>query len=143
MLQTEAGWRLGDPARLMRHRLSELCALLGRCSFRVTCEADLQRAIAGVLERAGLEVVREVELGDAGRVDLLLPGGAGGAVGIEVKIAGSAEAVLRQVARYAASGRVGGLLVASSRVQATFEPCSLSGVPVASVWCRRGLGGGV
>src|SRR5258708_35581089 len=72
--------------------------------FSYATEDDLQRGLAAALAGAGFDVEREVRLDNRSRIDLLV-----GRVGVEVKVAGAATSVLRQLRRYALSDRVDGL----------------------------------
>lgn len=89
--------------------------------FRFQSEDDLQAAIADGLTLRGFTVEREVRLGEHGRIDLLVDG----AVGLEVKVAGTLAAVLRQVGRYLQSDRIEGLIlvtaIASHSVASTVD----------------------
>ncbi len=98
-----------------------IAALLARERLPAHDEKALQAAIAGVLAANGLAFVRELRVA-GGIVDFLA-----GAVGIEVKIAGGARAVLRQCARYAADPRIAELLVVSAR--ALILPPAIGGKP--------------
>lgn len=67
-------------------------------------EKALQNGIEIALTRAGLQVEREVSLNPRGRIDFLVQTSAGGRrprTGLEVKVAGSVEAVMRQLQCYA------------------------------------------
>jgi hypothetical protein len=72
-----------------------VAALVRAHRFAYHDEATLQAGLAACLAAAGLPVRREVDLGRLGRIDLLVA-----RVGIEVKVAGSLDAVGRQVRRY-------------------------------------------
>jgi len=80
--------------------------------FRYSDEEDLQEGIAAVLTAAGLDVQREVILDERDRIDLLV-----GSVGIEVKVAGSAEDALRQLVRYAQHPEIEQLVLVTSQYQ--------------------------
>lgn len=78
-------------------------AILG-WRFMYGDEKALQNGIEVALHRAGLDVTREVSLNPRGRVDFLVQTTAGGRrprTGLEVKVAGSLEAVMRQLQCYA------------------------------------------
>jgi hypothetical protein len=62
--------------------------------FRYASEHELHHGIAAALRSAGLTPKGEVRL-SGGRIDFLVD-----RVGVEVKLAGSAETVARQLARY-------------------------------------------
>lgn len=92
--------------------------------FRYVNEDELQRGLTGALEQAGFVVRREVRLTARDRIDLLV-----GRIGIEVKIAGNAETVNRQITRYLASDELDGVILVTSRVR-HFEPAPTAGKPV-------------
>lgn len=94
--------------------------------FRFTTEAHLQAALATALDGARIEAHREHELGPGNRVDFWLPP----AVALEVKIAGSAEAVQRQLERYAAHPSVAALILVTSRWQGSRQPDLVGGKPL-------------
>lgn len=105
--------------------------------FRVANEAELQLAVERVLERAGVKFQREVLLEGVGRLDFYLPGRP--RIGIELKMDGSATAVLRQLARYAAFDDIDELLLATTRSSHIIAmPYSLSGKPLHTVHLRTG-----
>lgn len=103
-------------------------AAIRRHRFAYSNEAVLQEGLAQALEQAGLEVLREVRLDARSRVDLLV-----GGVAVEVKVAGSTAALLRQIRRYAAHDRVEGVLVVSGRVRHLRLPTAVCGKPVRVV----------
>lgn len=90
-----------------------IVATLRSARFVHVDEDELQRGIAEVLSRAEIAFEREVRLSDRDRIDFLV-----GGLGIEVKLAGSARSVRRQLERYAASSRVEALLLVTDRLQA-------------------------
>lgn len=96
--------------------------------FRWAREDDLQRAIAGALAGAGLPLEREVALTRRDRVDLLV-----GRVAVEVKIAGSARGVRRQLARYAGSPLVDEIVLVTARSAHTALAGVVGGKPVEVV----------
>lgn len=88
-----------------------VAARLVRCRFRFGNEDMLQRGILEALEQAGIRAEREVRLDGRCRIDLL----AADTVGIEVKVAGHPTDVRRQVERYLAFDRIGGLVLVTTR----------------------------
>lgn len=74
--------------------------------FVYSHERQLQDGIALALSDAGIEHEREAQLGKAGRVDFLADG-----VAVEIKVAGSRAAVLRQLHRYAEHHAVSAVLL--------------------------------
>jgi hypothetical protein len=93
--------------------------------FRYADENQLQEGIAAALATAGFAAEREVRLNARDRIDLLV-----GRVGVEVKIAGSGEALLRQVRRYTESDLVDGIVVVTAKVRHLRLPTVLNGKPI-------------
>lgn len=96
-------------------------------------ELRLQEEIAQVLDAHGHGYAREVALGPGERIDFLIEG----ALGLEIKVQGSAMEVTRQLLRYAAHERITGLVLFTTRTQIVVPP-ELSGKPV---WTARYFGG--
>ena len=92
--------------------LREIRGVLHASVFTYSTEAQLQDALERALRASGMRVHREVWIGDRDRVDLLYRGG-----GIEVKIASSSPAVMRQITRYCASPQIKGLLLVTGRAR--------------------------
>lgn len=90
-------------------------------------EDDLQDAIAHVLRGAGFPVLREARLDNHSRVDLLVA-----RIVVEVKVAGAASAVRRQLERYAASERVDGLVLVTTRARHVY-PATIGDKPLEIV----------
>lgn len=101
----------------------EVCSLLGGFRFAFADEDDLQQGLADALASLGLAPEREVRLGSAGRIDLLVDG-----VGIEVKVTGQAARVSAQLSRYAERPEVRELLLVTTRARHR-PPHELSGKP--------------
>ncbi len=100
---------------------------LSNSRLTYTDEVSLHRAMSAVLASAGIEHAREVRCGQAGRIDFLTADG----VGIEVKLAGSLQAVVRQMTGYAHDPRVRALVLVTTRAVHHRVPTHLAGVPVA------------
>lgn len=94
--------------------LSDVAQVVRGYRFVYASEEELQRGIAGALEREGYTVEYEAHLNARDRIDLLI-----GRVGVEVKIAGSAAEVARQVDRYLASDLIDGLVLVTGRARHT------------------------
>ena len=110
--------------------------LLGSHRFQVHDEKALQAGIERVLREASFPFEREVELTPRSRVDFLLCG----VVGVEVKIAGFPNDVLRQLARYAEVPRIQGLVLVTTRMTlAARMPGDLAEKPLASVYLPAGI----
>lgn len=105
-----------------------IASTLRRYRFRYYAnERDLQDAIAHVLRQERLPVEREARLDAHSRVDLLVA-----RFVVEVKIAGGANAVRRQLERYAASERVDGLVLVTTRARHVY-PDAIGGKPLEVV----------
>jgi len=113
----------------------EIAALLRAYRFAFTTEAELQQAIAKVLGDAGVPFEREHRLSGADRIDFLLAGG----VGLEVKIDGATNALLRQVHRYVQHEAITALVVVVSRTRLAGLPTELGGKPVVAVSLLQGI----
>ena len=92
--------------------LAHVLEVLGRHRFAQSTERELQDGVAAVLEANGLPVELEVRLDARNRIDVLV-----GRVGIEIKIAGTTDDVLRQLYRYAGSDRIDAIVLVTSRVR--------------------------
>ncbi len=69
-------------------------------------ESDLHRAITEALTAARVPFRHEVSLGPGARIDFVSRG-----VGVEIKIAGQADDVSKQLRRYHATGKLKGLVL--------------------------------
>lgn len=120
----------------MSTTVDEVVAVLAARRYRYTCEDDLQVAVYDTLRRNGGRLVRrEVVFRGYGTIDVMA-----GRVGIECKVDGSVPAVIRQLDRYARSGRVDALVLVTSRAQhARIDGQRLHDVPVSVVMARAGL----
>lgn len=96
--------------------------LLQGYRFSTSSEAVLQQAIERVLVEHGVAHEREVRLAVGDRIDFLIDG-----VGIECKIDGTLPALIRQVERYTLHGRIGEILVVTSRLRLARLPRELHG----------------
>lgn len=116
--------------------LEDLRTLLGSHRFQVQDEKMLQAGIERVLREASFPFEREVELTPRSRVDFLLCG----VVGVEVKISGLPNDVLRQLARYAEVPRIEGLVLVTTRMTlAARMPSELAGKPLAAIYLPAGI----
>jgi hypothetical protein len=96
-------------------------------------EDAAQAAALRALEAAGIGARREVRLGPKDRVDLLTDAG----VAVELKIAGGARGVFRQLERYAAHPEVVALVIASTRGRPG-SVTTVGGKPLEHVSLARG-----
>jgi hypothetical protein len=101
--------------------------------FHYGDEDQLQEGLASALQSRGLEVQREVRLTARDRIDLLVE-----RVGVEVKVAGRPDGVVRQLRRYAASDQVDGLVLVTNRVRHLAVPDRLNDKPVVAVTLAGG-----
>lgn len=100
-------------------------------------EVSLQDRIAQSLTEAGLKFEREYILSPRERVDFYIPELL---TGIEVKVAGSADSLNRQLGRYAASDKIERLIaVTTKRTHAALLPRRIGGKPFEVVIIERGL----
>jgi hypothetical protein len=96
--------------------------------YRYATEEDLQQGILEALIGQGFAARREVRLSPRNRIDLLV-----GRIGIEVKVGGIGRNVERQLARYAASDLIDGLVLVTNRARHQ-PPATIDGKPVELVW---------
>lgn len=108
--------------------LEHVVAAIAARRFTYSDEARLQEGIATALAADGLSVEREVRLDSRCRIDLAV-----GRVGIEVKVAGRAAEVRRQISRYLASDRLDALVLVTNRVRHLSVPDRIHGKPVRVV----------
>jgi hypothetical protein len=107
----------------MTAMVAEVVAAIEAHRFAYVDEDELQQGLAEVLAPFGVR--REVRLNARCRIDLLA-----GRVGIELKIGGSAAALLRQVERYAELPELDALVVVTSRVRHLQPVDEANGKPV-------------
>lgn len=121
----------------LRHpgALVRTIAVLDGARFLASSELELQASIASRLESAGIPFEREARLGRAGTIDFLITG----EIGLEVKVDGSLTAVTEQLYRYAASGLVGYLIIATTRSAHRRIADRIDGVSVDVVLLRAPL----
>lgn len=86
-----------------------LCEYIAAVPYDIQTEASLQFGITNQLIMVGIEHTREVRLSPTDRIDFMV-----GAIGVEVKTGGSRTALIRQLHRYAQSGRVDELLLVTT-----------------------------
>lgn len=84
--------------------------VIGHARFTYATEEQLQLGIATSLHHYGIAFKREFRLNAADRIDFLI-----GSIGIEIKIAGNSESVLRQLTRYSASAAISELILVTSK----------------------------
>lgn len=91
-------------------------------------ETELHLGLEAALRGAGLDPRPEARLNGRDRIDFLV-----GRVGVEVKIAGSRDAVHRQVLRYAASPVIDELVVITTVADHRGLPTTIAGKPLSVV----------
>jgi hypothetical protein len=113
-----------DPEHLQR-ALDALSAI----AMPVASEARLHELVEAALAAAGVAHEHEVDLGEGRRIDFLTAGG----VGIEVKIAGARNEILRQLHGYAQADRVLAVVLFTTRAAHALAAESLNGKPLVVV----------
>lgn len=111
---------------------SQIVELLGSHRYAVLDETHLQAAIGEILTDAACAHTREARIGPRERVDFLTAS----RVAIEVKIAGAPADVLRQLTRYAASGEVASLVLATTKAAHVALPIAVGGKALHVVLMR-------
>jgi len=103
--------------------------LLGRYKMPHGDEVELQDAIAEILDKHTVGYSRELRLNRADRIDFLLYDG----TGLEVKVDGTAPALIRQLHRYAQHPSVTSLVVVTTRARLSALPGELNGKRISVV----------
>lgn len=106
---------------------AELAETLREFRFHYWKESVLQDAVEKLLEIRQLDYSREMRLGPRARIDFLVEG-----IGLEIKTAGSADSVLRQLTRYAGFDAIEGLVLVTNKLRHTF-PSEIDGKPLEIV----------
>lgn len=109
--------------------------------FSFSSEFGLHVGLEAAFKAAGLVVEREVSLGDAGRIDMLvsLAGAGDVGIGVEVKVGGSRTDLVRQLWFYADHPRIAALVVVTSRGILTGLPTSMNDKPLATAVVNWGV----
>lgn len=105
----------------------QLAQLFEGHRFKVTSEAELQRALDELLRSNKCRFEREHELSPRNIVDFYL---IEHSIAVEVKMRGSFAEVLRQLHRYAEHNVVHSLVLVTTRVQHRGMPTKMHGKPV-------------
>jgi len=120
--------------------LSDLAGALRARRYVAADEAALQEAVPAALRAAGYHVEEQVPLDRRNRIDAVVTLAGGARVGIELKTRGGRTALILQLRRYAGTGKVDTLVVATTSVRLCFAlPASLMGVPIAVVRLPGGV----
>lgn len=121
--------------------IDDVCRALRACRLRFGDEIELQDGIERLFQAKGFLYEREAQLDGAGRVDFLVFGSGevqapSVAIGVEVKIKGSTAEVTRQLHRYASTGKLSGLVLATTlmRHATQLRMPSLGGVEFRSLY---------
>jgi hypothetical protein len=110
-----------DPSK----RASEIVRVLQSYRFMFADEAGLQEGVALSLKATGHVFSREVSLTKRDRIDFLV-----GDIGVECKIDHSRAALLRQLFRYARTGKVAAIVVVVGKMRLSAMPDEIEGVPI-------------
>ena len=111
-------------------KVEEVASVFRSYGYHFQREEDLQEAVAAILRAEGIPYEREKRLSAGDRVDFFLPLTG---IGIEVKVDGPANAVARQLQRYARSDLVAGLVLVTGKMRHRQVPRELNGKEVAVV----------
>jgi hypothetical protein len=112
----------------------EVAALLRSVRFNYVSEDELQRGIEQVLTEAKVTFEREVRLAPHDRIDFIVNG-----LGIEVKVRGATNEVIRQVQRYQEYERITAVMLVTTCSRHRDIPEMLRGKPVYVVVLQTGL----
>lgn len=104
---------------------ASLSKVLAGHTYRYASEIGLHLGLEQAMKDAGLTPQPEVRLGKAGRIDFIV-----GRVGVEVKVAGGTEALLRQITRYAHRHELDEILVVTTCRRHRALPETAAGKPV-------------
>lgn len=119
------------------HVAQAVVALLSAHRYTGLNEADYHDQAEHILgSDPALVTAREVHLTGTDRIDLVV----NGTVGVEVKTQGTRSAIIRQLGRYAATGELTHLILASSKIMLVKNlPAQIHGVPVTAVVLRGSI----
>lgn len=114
--------------------LEQLAAKLSGYRFRISTEASLQEDLEKVLQSLEIPHKREFRL-PGGPIDFRL----GDGTGIECKVAGGAQPVLRQLRRYIGQPEITQILLVTSKIQHLPDPNfrELGGKPILKLWVGK------
>lgn len=116
-----------------------LCRVIGRArgALVFTTEAQMQAAMAALFAAEGIDAESQVALGPGERPDFMI-GAPGVRIAVELKRAGTPDALARQVRRYARYDQVKAIVVITNRVRHRDIPREIDGKPVRVV-CLAGV----
>jgi hypothetical protein len=107
----------------IEYTAQQVIEALSNKRFPLNDEKRLQSCMVRALDDAGIWIQREAKLDEESIIDFLIEGH----LGIEVKIKGSATAILKQCERYLEHNYVEGLILVTSRAQGF--PKEINGKP--------------
>ena len=102
--------------------------------YAIQDEMEFHRALEAVFEAEGISYLHEHDLGRSGISDFFCDG-----VCLEVKVDGSAAAVLRQLFQYAESKEVRELILVTTKSKHGTMPSQIIGKPLTTVVISVGL----
>lgn len=102
-----------------------LCEKLSSTKFNFSNELELQSGIEELLKSLIVDYQKEVILTPKDRIDFLV-----GKIGIEVKVDGAANAVIRQLWRYAQQETIDELILVTTRSVHKYVPGTILGKTV-------------
>ncbi len=105
--------------------VDEILTLLRSVRFNWNTEAELQQGIETLFRRENIVYDREHRLSSKDRPDFWVDG-----IAIEVKIKGSATAMLLQIRRYAEHESIKAIIVITAKARHMQAPESLNGKPI-------------
>lgn len=119
--------------------LDQVLELLRGYRYDASTEAAFQQAVELRLSIAGMAYEREARLSARDRIDFLVDGG----IGVELKVNGATNDVMRQLLRYAESDKISALVLVTTRALHQAMPPSMNGKPVrvhfqGPEWARVG-----
>lgn len=94
-------------------------------------EKYLHAEVYQVLKSTKYKIISEYKLGARSRIDFYL---SESSIGVEIKIAGSVNQVMRQIHRYNAYDQISGIILITSRAKHTSIPLELNHKPVRIVF---------
>ena len=107
---------------------NRIMTIIGAQSYDISSEAMLQRGIFDVLTDRGYTPSKEYQLSPKDRIDFMI-----GNIGIEVKIGGARNALIRQLHRYAPSDEIWELLVVTTAPNLLPLPREFNGKPISGL----------
>lgn len=107
--------------------VDDICRVLCNARYHYHSEKGLQQGVNQLLSELGVNFRPEYSLSPRNRIDFLIETLG---IGIECKVDGTLNALLRQISRYAATGKISDLIVLTTRSIHQRIPTQLHGVSV-------------